>query len=237
MKDQFVILLLLLLSCKSTPEEATKESWKTSNYINSVQILLTNEYQLGESTTSGASSFLILTKEDTLLCTAKHLLGEDMGISPEVKTDEFNSKLVYWDAFPRTEELASDIITVTKMVTEEINKRDIILLDCELAKPNSIQPLTPRFTKAKRGERFEVIGCEYADESCFQNSYFGTMDGYESGQIVLKSEVKFDASGFSGAPVIDENGYVIGVLSGGGLFRGNQYLGVEPVKSIEGYFQ
>ena len=81
---------------------------KISLNIDSCQILLTNEYEVNGSQSYGASSFLIKSKEDTLLCTAKHLLGEAMGISPEIKTDSFNSYDFKWLAYARNDTLSSD---------------------------------------------------------------------------------------------------------------------------------
>jgi hypothetical protein len=232
-----LILTLLLLSCNSKNKTDKTTNWKTDNYIDSVQILLTNQYNLNESSSFGASSFLVKAKNDTLLCTAKHLLGDAMGIIPEVKTDKFNSVLVSWKAFPRGDKLSKDTITGTKLVNEKIADVDIILQECKLGESNNIIALTPRFTRAKKGERFEIIGCEYTDFDCHQRSYYATMDSYESGLIALKSETKFEATGFSGAPVIDSKGLVIGVLSAGGEFEGDLYLFIEPLTKVKTYLQ
>ena len=221
----------------SKAADSKKESWKLDNYIDSVQILLMNEYQLNESTGYGASSFLIKGKGDTLLCTAKHLLGEAMGIRPEIKTKNFNSALVYWKAFPRSGKISNDTVFSTKLITEKHNNVDIILQDCKLGEENNIIALNPRFSKAKKRERFEIIGCEYSDSECHQRRYFAVMDSYEDGKILLKSETKFAPSGFSGAPVIDANGLVIGLLSGGGEFEGSLYLAIEPFSRIETYLK
>ncbi len=241
-----IVVTFLIMSCNSQEHEnknklhsevENKELWKSENYIDSVQILLTNEYQLNQSLEYGASSFLIKAKGDTLLCTAKHLLGEAMGISPEIKTDEFNSSLEFWIAYPRNGKITNDTISVSKLITEKQNDDDIILLDCHLGKENAIVPLTPRFSKPAKEERFELIGCQYSDSECHQQIYFATMDSYQGGQILLKSEVKFAPIGFSGAPVIDSNGFVIGLLSGGGEFEGELYLGVEPISKVENYLK
>lgn len=238
-KGLVIIFSLLIISCVSRSEKhkVKNESWKLDNYIDSVQILLTNEYQFNTEYGYGASSFLIKAKNDTLLCTAKHLLGEAMGISPEVKTEKFNSIFVYWKAFPRSDKISNDTIFGTKLITEQANDIDIILQDCKLGKRNDIIALTPRFSKAKKGEKFEIIGCEYSNSECHQQVYYATMDSYEDGLILLKSETKFEANGFSGAPVIDSTGLVIGVLSGGGEFLGDLYLTIEPLSKIEFYLK
>ncbi len=230
--------LLLLFSCNSEDNGNEKtETWKSSNYIDSVQILLTNTYQLNESYGFGASSFLIKAKDDTLLCTAKHLLGDAMGINPEIKTDLFNSSLQSWKAYPRLNALSNDTITGTKLINEVVNDVDIIIQDCSLGTQNDIMVLTPRLSKAKSGEKFEVIGCEYSDSDCYQNKFNATMHSYEDGKIFMKAEDKFNPNGFSGAPVIDSHGFVIGVLSGGGEYEGNLYLSIEPLSKIESYLK
>ncbi|MGH1384540.1 hypothetical protein [Kordia sp.] len=238
-KNLSTILLLafLLFSCNSKHKESELTNWKTENYIDSVQILLTNEYKFNEAYSSGASSFLVKAKNDTFLCTAKHLIGDAMGIDPEIKTDAFNSSLIYWKAFPRGDKLSKDTIIGSKLVNEKISDVDIILQECKLEQSNNILALTPRFTRAKRGERFEIIGCEYIDFDCHQRSYSATMDSYESGLLILKSATNFSANGFSGAPVIDSKGLVIGVLSGGGEFEGNLYVSIEPLSKVKKYLQ
>ncbi|WP_445710929.1 hypothetical protein [Flavobacterium sp.] len=231
------LLLLLNISCTSKETVAQRETWKTKNYINTVQILLTNSYEFKQASGSGASSFLIKAKGDTLLCTAKHLLGEAMGIDPEIKTNAFNTSLKYWKAFPRDPKLSTDPITGKQLVTEEINEIDIILQKCKMGTKNNIIALSPRFTKATTGETFEIIGCEYSDFKCHQRVFSATYDSYENGQLYVKSKSNFDATGFSGAPVIDKNGLVIGILTGGGEFEDDLYLVIEPLTKIESYLK
>lgn len=230
-------LSLYFINTHSQTITNKKQAWKTNDYINSSQILLTNEYKFGNSVFNGASSFLIETAKDTLLCTAKHLLGDAMGVIPEIKTSQFNKKLQYWKVYPRNNKLSKDTIWCTQLINEELNDIDIILLNCKLNQFNNIIPLKPRLTPLKSGEKLEIIGCEYEDFNCHQKKYNAILKDHYEEKILIESKTKFSMSGFSGAPVIDSNGYIVGVLSGGGEIGGQLYLTVTPITKLKNYLK
>ncbi len=235
-----ISILFILFSC-SSQEKVTKkssiEAWKINNYVDSVQILLTNKFQLNDSFGYGASSFLLQSKNDTLLCTAKHLIEEPMGFVPKIRTDSFNINFKYWKAYPRQNNLSNDTINCTRLINETITDVDIIIQDCIIGEKNDIQILKPRFTRAKPGESFEIIGCEYSDTDCYQHKFSAKFDAYEDGKIGVVSELNFSPGEFSGAPVIDSNGFVIGVVSTGGEIHGKLYLSIEPLSKIRHYLE
>lgn len=229
------MISFLFASCDKVAERNAKASWMKEGFIDSVQILLTNSYQVNDSYGRGASSFLILGEADTLLCTAKHLLGSDMGIRPEVKPSAFDEALKYWYVFPRNDKITDDSLTIRSIVTQEQNEKDIILLKGDFSKKHHIQPLRPRFTKLVIGEELYLIGCEYRDTDCHQRKYSVIMDSYEGREIVVQPDDELNFSGFSGAPVIDKKGFVVGILSAGGEYEGDTYLFLEPIKSVQEY--
>ncbi|WP_027419081.1 trypsin-like peptidase domain-containing protein [Crocinitomix catalasitica] len=238
MKYLFIIFLIPFISCNNSQKKAEKENWKTDDYINQKQILLTNEYRFGQSSSSGASAFLVESKNNTsVICTAKHLLGDAMGISPEVSSEDFSEKLDYWITYPRNNKLSNDTFKITELINKEINSTDIILMEYDNIDANTIQVLKPRLTTIKKGEKLEIIGCEHSDFSCHQKEYNAVMNEYDiNGVMIIKSTKTFDASGFSGAPVIDKDGFVVGVLSGAAEFEGEYFLWVEPLTKVKQFF-
>ena len=235
-----ILFLIILQSCSSPEQPLIKQKWKTDHYIDSTQILLTNEYMLNGSFGFGASSFLLRAKKNTpVLCTAKHLLGEAMGITPEVETDRFNHVLKYWYSYARQNTITDHTVHCARLINEEINDTDIILLEYKKDTTTlDFQILTPRLSKLHPGEKLELIGCEYSDLGCHQKKYNATLISYEAdGMFVIKPETDFDVSGFSGAPVLDKNGYVVGVLSGGGIFNEEKYLWIEPLTKIREWLE
>ena len=230
----FLLVFGLYANGQQADLSTVKAEWMSDDYIDEVQILLSNYYELGPSTGYGASSFLVESDTATYLCTAKHLLGPAMGIEPEVSTKDFNQKLELWIAFPRADKITADTIRVKELITEEINEADAILLSVNLAEDHRVQSLKARFDSIPEGEPLFVIGCEYSDSDCHQKSYPAVMSSYPFGKIMIKLEQDFDASGFSGAPVIDANGFVVGILIGGGIgVQGDFKLTLEPMTSLK----
>ncbi len=224
-------VLLLIFSCKSS-NEILKESWMPKNLNGLPQILLTNNFQFKSRPLGlGASSFLIVENRDTFLCTAKHLLGKDMGIIPEVKTDSVNNLLLNWKAYPRNDKLSSDTIYAKNILVSNNHHEDIMLLEVEPTN-SSIQPLRPRYSKVENGEELYLIGCMYSDYDCHQKVYKAKMLTYSNNNLILSSNGTFEVSGFSGAPVIDQNGFVVGLLYSYRPAGETITLYLEPINSI-----
>ena len=218
---------------KGQQRQETKEPWMKTDFSLWPQILLTNSYEFKHRTIGlGASSFLLRSEKDTFMCTAKHLLGSGMGVEPEVPADSVNVLLENWLIYPRSNEISSDTLKVVKLVSLTKSEKDIMLFEIE-KEHHDIQPLKPNFKKLRLGELVQIIGCEYATEHCRQDMFKASIYSYEEGKILLQAIDNFVVAGFSGAPAVDKNGHVIGVLSGGGEYEGVMILVLEPIGSIK----
>lgn len=234
------LIAFLTNSCEG-PEPVKlgpKQDWKKEEYLTSKQIVFTNEYRFKDGRYAlGASSFLVKAKNQTVLCTAKHLLSEAMGISPKVATSDFNAQLDYWKVFAKNDKIFGDTLSVSRMITQKSEPSDIILLKCKSTTGSGLLTLTPRLTRVGADEELEIIGYEFGDASGDQKSFKVTFDEYDRSTIIVKAKKPFRANGMSGSPVVDASGYVVGVLVGGGMFDGSMYLSVEPLKKIKQYFR
>ncbi|MCJ8292468.1 MAG: trypsin-like peptidase domain-containing protein [Crocinitomicaceae bacterium] len=217
---------LLLFSCTQNIEnnEVIKKNNTTFSVL-SEQYLLTNEISMNNrNVVFGGSSYLINIKNETFLCTAKHLTGSAMGFEPSIDLRTFKDSLNYWKAYPRTNKRSDDTINVSDLLFFDEDYDDIILLNLE-NKPQNIGVLSPNFTKLKKGTRVRILGCEYEDYDCFQKDYFGTLNSYTTidQMEIFMDSLDVSISGFSGAPVLDEKNQVVGHVLGGGNF-GNGIL-------------
>ena len=197
----------MLGSSLVVPNQQAKPKWP--------QILLTNDYKFkGKEPVYGASAFLIDTGKDTVACTAKHLLGEAMGIEPAIKTKDFDKFLERWSLYPRTMEGTASTIKINSLINKDESPDDILLMKINAPANNSIKPLTVFRGKLKIGDSLFVAGCEYKETNCKQNIYQGTFAGIDEPYLSVKVNRKLEAAGFSGAPIFNRNNEVVGVIYG-----------------------
>jgi hypothetical protein len=202
------------------------------------QVLLTNDALFKEHKEKmyGASAFLINYRGKIFAVTAKHVLGEAMGVEPEIKIPDFNKYLITWKMFPRipiNPKSDTVIIGPMKLNYDSLDK-DILLLEVLNTKFN-IFPLTPNFNLPKKGDKLYIIGCPYSQEKCKQNIYEIFYDSFdpETSMLNFIIKTKFELSGFSGAPIVDANGSVVSILTSGWDEGKIKFVGGTFIKEIQ----
>lgn len=201
------------------------------------QILLTNEAQFTKNRTlEGASGFLIKYKDMTFAVTAKHLLGDAGGVEPEISLNELSKSFIKWEMMPRV--VANPENETVKLDAKDLDFSQIfsdILLLKVTSKNFEIEPLLVNFDLPKVGEVLYLIGCPYSQTKCKQNIYEVEYAEYENSQNLLIGVIKSkdNLSGFSGAPLLNSKGEVVGVLVGGGEFEGENFVTATHIKEIE----
>ena len=166
----------------------------------------------------GGCGFLIDTGDEILAATAKHVL---MYFKSESMTSvSFDNTLVKWIMFPKDN--PDDVVILDKLLNE--NKRepldnipsdkDWLLFTIKDRSPD-IQPLRFRTEPLQEGETVYIIGWRYSDRNCPQVVYEGNFVRAEEGSFLITTKDLADNTmpGLSGSPVIDSNGYLIGLMS------------------------
>ncbi len=232
----FVVSLIFLTSCHEEvhlEEEDVFPKAKIDIQLDSTQVVLTNEYAFSDGRYSkGGGAFLLESKNGIVLCTAKHLLGQAMGISPRVLTSKFEQELDYWRAFAENKDIFRDTITVNGLINKKESLTDILLFK-KKGVSDDLAVLKPRFFKPRIEEELELIACEVGSDK--QQRFALEMDEFSKTSYLVRAKESFNPMLMSGSPVLDTNGYVIGVLVGGGRFEGELYLNVEPLSLVKNY--
>jgi Trypsin-like peptidase domain len=212
----FVILPLLAAGQHRSWTGQPQESWPTIALSNHVQFKNGDKY-VHSSFLYAGSGFLIDYKSKKLAITAKHILW--IARNKNSRSVSINNELQSW--VMKTKPASKDSVVIDRLINEDTNEvlegsassileRDILVLSVRSASP-AIQTLTPRFTDVQPGEKVFLIGNPYQETRTMIHE---TKVVRKLGMDILIEQIKgAQYPGFSGSPVIDSNGHVVGVFS------------------------
>ncbi|MCD0489534.1 trypsin-like serine protease [Pedobacter sp. MC2016-14] len=163
--------------------------------------------------------FLLKYKADTFAVTAKHLLKHVK--NEEMKTLTFANNIKNWSLFPLDQK--QELVVTDKLLNENkaalledasVYDEDWLLFSIK-SNSTHVKPLSARTTPLIPGEKLFVLGwtrkMETGSQRVYEFEYYKTIGN----RILLKDVVvpeKF--GGLSGGPVIDQQGLVVGLVSG-----------------------
>jgi hypothetical protein len=201
---------------KPQVNEPVAEPWISKPKTEWPQIVLTNHAEFnGHSSLHGASGFLIQTKKELVLAaTAAHLVRSAGGVEPDIAVDQLTSKIKSWKMFPRT--MPNDSIEITSLGVPGLDDENLdwLVLAIKQVDPLPAYPLRLRQDPVRVGETVFLIGCPYSEPDCKQNVYTGTITERAYGdRFRYDLDPTVDLRGFSGAPIIDKQGYVVGIMT------------------------
>ena len=212
------IILLFLCGCdRSNSKDASpsSEPWATLPHEQWPQLVLTNAAKFkGHSPLNGASGFLIRSEPGKILAaTARHLLGENGGVEPEVTLADLDASFDSWVMYPRTLPNHAINLLGSASLTNGPKNNDWVLLRVD-GESAHVTPLRIRRDPVKVGERVHLVGVSYSEPNVVQKVYSGVVTARSSGD-----RFRYDISphvairGFSGAPVLDDSGLLVGVMT------------------------
>jgi hypothetical protein len=222
---KFMIKFFIVFYCLSIPLFAQQNTWIKKPMSDWPQVAMINEvwYKNGEryidpSFQYAGTAFLIDTGSDTLAATAKHVLW--VAKTKTMKSVDLQGHLQRWIMHPKTN--LKDSVVIDQLINHDtaeilsgpestIMERDWILFTTRYVSPN-IQPLIPRYTKVHPGERIYYFGCPYEVPECVREE--STVLEVEGNRIIFAFPVGASLVGASGSPLVDGNGFLIGILSG-----------------------
>jgi hypothetical protein len=192
------------------------EHWASQPPREWPQLVLTNNAEFnGHTPLHGASAFLVRTQDGrTLAATAKHLIGENGGVKPDILLGALDGVIRSWRMYPRT--LQGQYVVAQMVGVNGLDEENLDWLILSTQPTNNPLPATPlllRPTPVQVGEKVFLVGCPYAEKSCKQNVYTGKVTLRAGDRFRYDIDPPVDIRGFSGAPVVDVNGHVVGVMT------------------------
>jgi V8-like Glu-specific endopeptidase len=239
-----VVVLFFILLCSASCNNTSinnkeillinikKQSWITENQNEWPQIALINHISYVDKDYSVAGcGFLLDIGTDTIAVTAKHILSYFK--SDSMNTVSFINRLKEWEMYPKDNNM--DKVHIEKIINENPNEqlqgipvnKDWLLLTVK-QKSLNIQPLQFRKSPLIAGEKVYIIGWRFSDNNCAQRIYEGKFVKTMEGALIISTRLLSNNTipGLSGAPVVDSEGYLIGIMS-------QKYGKMERLSSIE----
>ena len=216
-------LPLLFLFVVSTAYSQVRESWMSRPIDQWPQIALTNNiyYKNGDryihpSFAYAGTGFLVNTGDDTVAVSAKHILL--IARNKKSSAVSINKELKLWSMKPKGNNV--DSVVIDKLINEDsseviegnnssIFERDMIVMSVKKASPN-IYPLRVRYFPVQKNEKVYFLSCAYGDNTC--KVIEGTVVNKYGLDIVVNTVTPMQP-GASGSPLIDANGWLVGVFS------------------------
>lgn len=194
------------------PEKAEEVEWPQ-------MLLRNNGIFAGHTPARGACSFLVEGRSGTWLATSAQLLGLEGGVAPPVLPEKLNEDLHVWRAyFPVDDSSFVDAPGGSSLVSAVGSG----LLALKLGTVPATLPATPlklRHNPPASGETVYLVGLPSDDHSgASQHLYEGQVTSAQQqdpAQFGFTLNRPFQLSGFTGAPIIDLRGELVGVLTGG----------------------
>ena len=226
-KPIYLFILASFLSVFSSgcskKKEVAKESWMAKPVKEWPSFALTNDIAFRDTTFRGlANAFLVDTGRDTLAASCKHLFmvfHYNQGLS----SIDLGPQFVAWKMYPKNR--PEQQVEVKQLINQSPNEhigqfntlkdRDWILFSLQ-GKNKNIYPLKIRYTPVRPNEVVFAVGWGALQKDnhypklikmqCFKN-----MGNYFYVQTLTRN---VRGEGRSGSPVIDQNGYLVGLISG-----------------------
>ena len=229
MKSKTIYLLILssflsiIFSGCSEKKKVVKESWMAKPVKDWPSFALTNDIAFTDTTYRAlANAFLIDTGKDTLAVSCKHIFMAFANLRG-LSTIDLGAQFVSWKMYPKNR--PQQQVEIKKLINQSsaepigqfntLKDRDWILFSIR-QKNKNIYPLKIRYTPVRPNEVVFAVGWgalqkdnhypQLVKLQCFKN-----MGNYFYVQTLTKN---VSQEGSSGSPVIDQNGYLVGLISG-----------------------
>lgn len=236
MKNLALILigLVLIVGCQNSPE-VVKESWIEKPVSSWPDFALTNEISFTDTTFYNiANSFLVNTGFDTIGVSCKHffmVFENQLGLNSIDLGNKFN----YWNMYPRNHK--EKTVSIKRLINTNSNEhigqfntlkvRDWIIFEIE-GQNNQLYPLKIRYTSVKSNEIVYAVGWGVNQKDNNKPALIKMQCYKNLGNYFYIKPSNNQPHGMSGSPVIDKNGFLVGIVSGQegnlGVIGGIKYL-------------
>lgn len=233
----FFFATLKLATCQNIGDRISFIQWK--------KVVLNNEAEFTIGKLNWGSGFLISYKNDTIACTAREFTGTIHTRGKMLYIKDFPKEMKYWKMFV-SDDPTQYVELDTIFNKEKIEKKYsiVMLSDSYLTfslkhKNKNLIPLDPDVRKVPNEETLYIIGFDNDHNLRIIPGVVELTPGekYAELEIRMKTDVYLYHSGFVGAPIVDKNGKVVGLVNRAyALYKTKKGRIINDTKKVDGAY-
>jgi hypothetical protein len=218
MKYSILISIFLLVACQCVLGQNIEDP---ISFIQWKKVVLNNDAEFTAGKMDWGSGFLIKYKNDTIACTAREFTGTIHSYGKMLYIKDFPKEMKYWKMFV-SDDPTQFIELDTIFKKEKIEKKYSIFiystsfLTFSLKKKNNnLIPLEPDIRRIPNKDTLYIVGYDRDHNIRIVRGIVETPpnEKYSEPEIRLKTDFYLNYSDFVGAPIVDKNGKVIGLVN------------------------
>jgi hypothetical protein len=231
----FGVLGYGLVGCSTKPSKPPVAPTLPRNFAVRPAFLLKDGREVEAGTAFGAK----LDNGKTVLLSVLHLLGEAGGLEKDIPAAQVPDVVKTVELYDMGYEklygeagrgLLRDGYPLGSQGDDEDCSGDLIAF--ELPSQSGVAALPLAAQNPKVGETVWVVGKVYTHDGPVADRYEGTISEVTEKFIDVDMDVPFEVAGFSGAPVVNARGEVVGIVVSGMKLLSYMSVSLNPIASV-----
>lgn len=218
MKYSILISIFLLVAFKCAMGQNIEDP---ISFIQWKKVVLSNDAEFTDGKMDWGLGFLIKYKNDTIACTARDFTGTTYTRGKMLYIKDFGKEMKYWRMYV-SDDPTQKVVLDTLFMKDKIEKKYSIFLysayflTFSLKQNNkNLIPLEPDIRKIANKDTLYIVGYDKDHNLKIVRGIVETPlnEKYSEPEIRLKTDVFLYYSNFVGAPIVDKNGMVVGLVN------------------------
>lgn len=210
-------------------------SWATTAASQWPTLFMLNKLELKDGKVYDRfKSFLVETPKGIVAVSAVTQLGTENTFQPSslpglernfkvthfdpVPLQQLRAQMAKWTMTPPDKKQTVEATTV--LTNQQLEGRHAVVLKLPPSKSAApVHVLKPRSEPLEQGDVYYLVGCRSLGGRCVQTAFAGKVSSMdhgpgEFGTVTFAADDAIDWADFIGSPVIDKNGFAVGVITG-----------------------
>jgi hypothetical protein len=240
MKHAVLIFLLVMVVMKFAAGQSIGDP---ISFIPWKKVVLSNDAEFKAGKLNGGSGFLIKYKNDTIACTARDFTGTTYTRGKMLYIKDFANEMKYWRMYV-SDDPSQYVVLDSLFQKERIEKKYSIFLYSAYyltfslkQKNKNLIPLEPDVRRIPNKDTLYIVGYDRDHNLKIVPGVveMALNEKYAETEIRLKTDFFLYYTNFVGAPIVDKNGKVVGLVNRAySLYKNKKGRIINDNKEVDG---